>query len=122
MSLEQLINEYKTLPVHCFNVNYADNKALKRNNDSAKRMYEIVELIRDHYGAEGVRRISRLLDVEDYKTNRWLATQLLEKVKLDDEIKIKALSIIEQIAESDDPSAIGFQIWLQNWQNGKFVQ
>ena len=122
MTLDELINEYKKLPQLCFNADYADKKALKRNNDSALRMYEIVGLVRDHYGADGLREISALLDIEDYQTNRWLATQLLERVKLDDEIMVKALSIIKQVAEGDDPSAIGFQIWLQNWNDGRFVQ
>lgn len=78
-------------------------------------MYEIVQEIRDDHGQDGISKLKPLLDIDEYQTNLWIAAQLLEKVDLDEETEKKALSIIKRIASSSEPAAIGFQFWLQDW-------
>ena len=82
-TIEELIEEYKGLPKNCYQIDYSNKKALKKNNTSVKRMYEIVETINKEFGEDGVSKLTALLDREDFRTNLWIATQLLEKVALD---------------------------------------
>ncbi|WKZ60448.1 MAG: hypothetical protein QY309_03015 [Cyclobacteriaceae bacterium] len=116
MTADELIEEYKTLPRSCYNVDYSDKKALKKNNYSVTRMYQIVEIIKNKFGAEGIGKLKPLLDITDFQTNLWIATHLLEKVPLDNETEKKALSIIEKVASGDDVLALGYQFWMKEWK------
>ena len=116
MTADELIEEYKKLPRNCYHVDYGDKKASKRNNDSVTRMYQIVETINNEFGIEGILKLKPLLDVTDFQTDLWIATQLLEKVSLDTQTEKKALDIIEKVAASDDVLALGYQYWIKDWK------
>ena len=53
-TLDQLIEEYKSLPQHCNNVNYSDAAAIKKNNQSVKRMIKIVKTVVNKFGGTGI--------------------------------------------------------------------
>jgi hypothetical protein len=116
MTADKLIDEYKNLTRNCYRVDYGDKKAIKRNNDSVTRMYQIVETINNEFGTEGISKLKPLLDTVDFQTDLWIATHLLEKVSLDKETEKKALSIIEKVAAGDDALALGYQYWIKDWK------
>jgi len=115
MTLDKLIDEYKTLPKICASTNYADKKSVKENNKAVDRMYEIVSLVND-FGQEGTKMFSLLLDISDNKTNIWAATHLLEKLPFDESKGRLALQIIEKVANGDDLTATGYQMWLKEYE------
>ena len=115
MTLSELIEEYKELPKHCYRINYSGKEAVKKNNAAVARMYAIVETVVTTFGTEGTSKLAALLEIEDHQTNLWIATHLLEKVSLDKETEMKALSIIDNVAAGDDVVAIGFRYWLKVW-------
>lgn len=112
-SLEQLIEEYKNLPQFCDNVNYADEAAIKKNNQSVKRMIKIVKAIATKFGVGGVHKFKLLLDIEEYKTNLWAATHLLEAVEVDQDLEEKALAIIKRVSAADPLLKISYDHWLK---------
>ena len=71
-------------------------------------------LVRDK-GNEGISKFKKLLDIEDYRTNLWAATHLLEKVKLEQDTETKALEIIQKAAMGDDLLGQGYKYWLRDW-------
>jgi hypothetical protein len=117
MTADELIEEYKTLTRNCYQVDYSDKKAVKKNNDSVTRMYQIVETINNEFGTEGILKLKPLLDVVDFRTDLWTATHLLEKVTLDKGTEKKALNIIERVAAGDDTTALGFRYWIKDWKS-----
>jgi hypothetical protein len=122
MTAEDLINEYKTLPKNCYEIDYSNRDAIKLNNDSVKRMYKIVQQLNKEFGAKGIEKIKPLLDVTDYRTNLWLATHLLEKAKPDPETETKALGIIEKFSNGNDLLAAGYKSWLKAWKAKKMMK
>jgi hypothetical protein len=117
MTTDELIEEYKGLPQNCYEINYADKKAVKKNNNSVKRMYKIIDILIKDGGNEWVSEFKKLLDSEDYRTNLWAATHLLEKLKLEEETETKALEIIKKAATGDDVLAQGYKYWLRDWES-----
>jgi hypothetical protein len=79
-TLDQLVEEYKSLPQFCNNVNYSDEAAIKKNNQAVKRMIKIVRAITSKFGPTGIHKLKPLLDIEEHKTNLWIATHLLEAI------------------------------------------
>jgi hypothetical protein len=116
MTAEDLINEYKTLPKNCYEIDYSNSDAIKLNNDSVKRMYKIVQQLNKEFGTKGIEKIKPLLDVTEYRTNLWLAVHLLEKAKLDQHLEKKTLDIIEKFSNGDDLLAAGYKSWLKAWK------
>jgi hypothetical protein len=116
-SIDKLIDEYKEMVKNCHQVDYEDKKALKRNNDSVTRMYDIIDKVRKEFGDDGIEEFKKLLDIQDYRTNLWAATHLLEKTTLDKSTEDKALSIIENIASGDDATALGSRYWIKDWKS-----
>lgn len=116
MTADELVEEYKTLPRNCFQIDYGDKIALKKNNDSVTRMYQIVDTIKNEFGTDGILKLKPLLDVIEFQTNLWIATHLLEKITLDDQTEKKALSIIEKVAAGDDTLALGYRYWMNEWR------
>ena len=120
MTLDKLIDEYKTLPKICASTNYADKKSVKENNKAVERMYQIVSLIND-FGLEGTQIFKKLLNISDYDTNVWAATHLLEKLSFDKPTATLALQIIETVASGDDIRATGYKMWLKDYKlNNKY--
>lgn len=112
-----LIDEYLALTAICAETNYDDITSVKRHNNSVKRMYEIVMAVGSGQADVSIEQFSALLDIAENKTNIWVAAQLLEKVKTDQVIEAKALSIIHQVAKGDGAEALGFTLWLKKWNN-----
>jgi hypothetical protein len=117
MTIDNLIKVYIGLAKNCHDVDYADKRAVRRNNDSAKRMGAIVGEINDKFGTDGIRRFNPVLDITDYKTNLWAAVHLLKIVdNLDKSMETKALGIIKKVAAGDDLEALGFKYWIKDWE------
>ena len=116
-TIEDLVEEYKGLTKNCYQVDYSNKKALKKNNDSVKRMYEIIETVKNEFAVDGILELASLLDDENNRTNLWIATQLLEKVTLDKQTEEKAFRIVEKVAKGDDILALGYRYWINDWKS-----
>ena len=116
-TIDDLVEEYKGLTKNCYQVDYSNKKALKKNNDSVKRMYEIIETVKNEFAADGILELASLLDDENYRTNLWIATQLLENVTLDKQTEEKAFRIVEKVAKGDDILALGYRYWINDWKS-----
>ena len=116
MELGDLIDEYKSLPKICNQIDYSNKSSVIKNNKAVDRMYKIVDTINLHFGKDGVEQFQKLLDIKDSKINVWAATHLLEKLNPDKKNTLKALKIIEQIAKGKDIEALGFSYWLKEWK------
>ena len=112
-TLNELVEEYKTLPQFCANVNYADAVAIKKNNQAVKRMIKIVKTIISKFGTAGIHKLEPLLDIEEHRTNLWIATHLLEATEVDQPLEEKALSIIRRVSASDPLLKMGYEHWLK---------
>ena len=53
------------------------------------------------------------LDVEEHKTNLWIATHLLESVEVDQELEEKAIAIIKRVSAKDPLLKISYDHWLK---------
>lgn len=115
--LDELMNEYALLAKDCYEINYGDKSSVRRNNKAVTRMYFIVDKVKGN--VDTISRFKELLKVEVYRTNLWAATQLLEKVPLDDSTENEALQIIQKAASGHDAMALGFQYWLKDWKSRK---
>lgn len=111
-----LIAEYKTLAATCAATDYSNKAAVKRHNKSIKRMYEIVEAIGRQQADESPEHFAGLLDISHHKTNLFAAIHLLERLSAKAETVEKALAIIRAAAQGGTAEAIGYQVWLDNWQ------
>ena len=112
-SLDQLIEEYKSLPQFCENINYSDEASIKKNNQSVKRMIKIVKTGVKTFGGHGIHKLQPLLDIEEHKTNLWIATHLLEEVEVDQALEEKALAIIKRVSATDPLLKISYDHWLK---------
>jgi hypothetical protein len=112
-TLDQLIQEYKTLPQFCDQVNYSDEASIKKNNHAVKRMAKIVSTINSKFGPAGLHKLKPLLDIDEHKTNLWIATHLLEKADVDQQIEEKALAIIKRVSATDPLLKVGYEHWLK---------
>ena len=79
-------------------------------------MYKIVEKIRDKFGEAGINKLKGLLDIEDHKTDLWIATHLLERVKVDKETQEKSLQIIKRVSATDEVLELGYSHWLREYE------
>ena len=114
---DKLIEEYKRLPQFCGdNVDYGDKKAVKKNNKSMDRMSKIVETIKDKFGKRGIDKLTALLDIEDHKTNLFIATNLLNQIDVDAETEARALEVIRRVSSTDELLKLGFKMWLEDYE------
>ncbi len=117
MEIDNLIEEYRNLPKICAKIDYADKKSVKANNKAVSRMYKIVDLL--NQDSIGFARFKELLDINEYKTNLWVATHILEKMNPEKDTERKALNIIQDAAAGNDILALGYQTWLKNYKKNK---
>ena len=115
MTLTELIDEYKQMASICHNFDYADKKAVKRNNKAVSRMYEIVHNIRKEFGDNGVTEFAKLIDIKQDRVDLWASIQMLEKMAIDKDTEKKALVIIKEEAKD----SLGHQYWLKSYQDKK---
>jgi hypothetical protein len=118
-TLAELIDYYIKQVDITNNIDYLDKPTVKASNKAVETMYQIVEIINKKFGSEGVNRFSVLLDRRENSAYLWAAPQILERMNATDETKRKALKIIKDIADSNHPSALGFQGWLMNMEDKK---
>jgi hypothetical protein len=115
MTLDQLIDEYKQMASVCHNFDYADKKAVKRNNRAVSRMYEIVHAIRKEFGDTGVTEFAKLIDIKQDRVDLWASIQMLEKMTVDKDTEKRALKIITE----DAKDSLGHQYWLKQYHDKK---
>jgi hypothetical protein len=110
-----LIEEYKMLTETCAATDYGDKSSVRTHNKSVDRMYEIVEAIGYEQTKETPEQFAGLLDISDNKTNLWAAIHILERLPTDSDTEDKALEIIRKAAQGDGADAMGYQLWLDDW-------
>ena len=110
-----LIEEYKALTATCSATDYGDKTSVRRHNKSVNRMYEIVEAIGYEKTHETSEQFVELLDISDHKTNLWAAIHILERLPIDTQTERKGLEIIKTAAQGDSADAMGYQGWLNDW-------
>ena len=100
----------------CAETDYADKKSVRKNNSTVNEMYKILESISKSENQADIQKFAELLNVEENRTNLWVATQMLEKLSVDKKTEQKALKIIKNVANGNGTEAMGFQIWLSEYQ------
>ncbi len=110
-----LIEEYKALTENCAVTDYGDKASVKKHNKSVNRMYEIVEAIKNEQSEKAIKQFTELLYIEDNNTNLWASIHSLERLPIDAATIEMALDIIRAAAQNDSADAIGYQSWLDNW-------
>ena len=116
-TLAELIDHYIKQVDITNKIDYLDKKTVRANNKAVHTMYQIVELFNSKFGDEGIKSFAKLLDIKEKDTNLWVAAQLLERMRPNEMLRDKALSIIKGIIASNHPSATSFKIWLADWKN-----
>lgn len=115
MNLIELIEDYKKMVQICNSIDYSDKKSVKNNNKAVKRMYQIVNIIKEEFGENGIYEFGKLLDNHDDRTKLWASVQMLEKMAVDSITEQKALTIIKKEALQ----SIGMEYWLKSYQEKK---
>jgi len=107
-----MMDKYKQYASICALTDYADKKSVRRHNQAANAMIKIVEQATQE-GLPSIERLFPLLD--DPICAKWLAFQLLERAKVNSDIKTKCLKIIGSIATGEGATAFGAKTWLNKW-------
>ena len=115
MTLSELISEYKSLTEQCSKTDYSDSNLVRKHNQSVNRMIVIATSILANHEAEGIAEFAKLLEDNHNGTDLWCAIHILEKMSPNSQITEKALSIIRGASSGDSADAMGYQIWLENW-------
>lgn len=84
-------------------------------NLSVTKMYEIVEKTGKGETEETPENFAKLLSISANKTNLWAAIHMSEKLSVGPKIKKMALDNVQNAAEGDDPDALGYRFWLEDW-------
>jgi hypothetical protein len=116
MSIENLKEKYLELTKVCAETDYADKKSVQKNNAAVKEMYRLVELVAKNNNGIEIQKFAELLHVKEDRTNLWAATQMLEKLKVDQQTEGQALGIIKDAASGNGTDAIGFKTWLKDYE------
>jgi len=111
-----LIQEYLELTKVCASTDYADKKSVRLHNKSVDRMYEIAEKIGYEQTTETIDDFTKLLEINENKTNVWAAVHIMERIPVDKKIEERALNIIKYQADGDSAEAMGFKIWLDDYK------
>ena len=82
-------------------------------------MIEIVEAIAKEEHPGTTQEFFALLDITENNTQLWAAIHTLEKLKVEPETEHKALENIRKAAEGDCTEAMGYKMWLREYENGK---
>jgi hypothetical protein len=115
MTIAQLIKEYTEMAARCYNLDYSDKKAVKRNNKAVNRMYEIVHKIIMEYGENGIKEFIKLIDIKQNQVDLWAAVHTLEKMSVDESTEEKALMVIQDEAKD----SLGMEYWLRRYHEKK---
>jgi hypothetical protein len=116
MNIQKLKEKYIKLTQICAETDYTDKKSVRKNNSAVNEMYKIMELISESKNQIEIQNFAELLTVEENRTNLWVATQMLEKLNVNQKTEQKALKTIKNIAKGNGTEAIGFQSWLSEYQ------
>lgn len=116
MNIENLKERYLELTKICAETDYADKKSVRKNISAVNEMYKIVELFSKSDNQVEFLIFAELLNVEENRTNLWVATQMLEKLNVNQNTELKALKIIKNVAKGDGTEAMGFQNWLSEYK------
>jgi hypothetical protein len=109
MNIENLKERYLKLTKICAETDYADKKSVRKNNSAVNEMCKILESISESENQTDIQKFAKLLNVEENRTNLWVATQMLEKLNVDKRTEQKALKIIKNVANGSETKAMGFQ-------------
>jgi hypothetical protein len=108
--IQKLISEYISCSKVCEQTDYENDSSIKKHNQSADRMYEIVEEIKS-FGDNAISQLAELLNHP--VSSKWLAHQLIEKSSINDELRQKCINIIRQLAKENTPNGFGEKMWLK---------
>ena len=116
MNIENLKERYLKLTKICAETDYADKKSVRINNSAVNEMYKILESISEFENQADIQKFAELLNIEENRTNLWVATQMLEKLSVDKKTEQKALKLIKKVANGNGTEAMGFQSWLSEYR------
>jgi hypothetical protein len=116
MTFSELVNKYKQQIAICSQIDYDNKKTIIANNRAVHTMYKLIDVLKRDFTGEEVVEFAKLLDMKEHNTNVWVAAQMLERLDLSNDLQIKALTVIKEVAAGDSPEALGFKIWLKNWK------
>jgi hypothetical protein len=112
----QLIQEYVDLAVFHGSANSLGSVEVETLNKAAKRMLKIAEKVS---GLSGTQEFSKLLEHPNFSVRSWAAFNLIERMDSDQTVIDRALAVIRKVAKSETVTAIGAELWLQNYEQQK---
>ncbi len=115
MKIQELMNLYIEQAKICFETNYDDKNSVNANNKAVYNMYKIIDTLNTKFSINELEEFFIILKNNEYGANLWAAIHLLEKVKLPQKIKSKALEIIKNEIKTNESNAFGLQLWLDDW-------
>ncbi len=116
MNLAELKSEYQNLTKICAEIDYSDKKSVRKNNSAVTRMYEIMNLLSLNDNETEILKFAELLTVTENRTNLWVATQMLEKLNINEKTEQQALKIIKKVTKGTGTDALGYKSWLTNYK------
>lgn len=111
-----LTDEYLNLAITCSSTDYSDKKSIRQHNIAVGKMYQIAKDIAKEPTKDIINNFVKLLNVDADKVNIWAAVHILELIKVDEATRLKALSIIKEVANENSTDALGYRIWLKNYE------
>lgn len=111
-----MIEEYISLANICANTDFADRKAVAKNNKCADKMRKIAKKIGNERNMDSLQMFRELLDVTENEVNLWGAIHWLELIGVDDFTNEKALNIIKNHIKIKGKDYYGFELWLKEYE------
>ena len=96
---------------------YSNKSYVKRANRAATKMRKIASQINNSY-PELKDKFNKLLDAKEIGLDRYVAHHILELMNYEMNVQNRAISIIEDVARSDElVNSLGNLMWLIDWYN-----
>ena len=112
MDIQKMLEEYTECVDICSKIDYMDKKTVNDNNKAVKKMYSILNKIKDE-NKEDIKYFYQLLENEI--TGKWFSHQLLELFQVEPKIEKKALKIIVKLSRKE----LGEKYWLNDYKKKK---
>ena len=112
MDLEKSLEEYKKCVDICSKIDYANKKNINANNRAVKKMYSLLNEIKQN-NKDDIKYFYELLGNE--MAGKWFSHQLLELFQVDPKIEKMALKIIKKLSRKE----VGEKYWLNDYKKRK---
>ena len=96
LTFEELIEEYKRCAIAITYTDYGDKGSVRKSNKAIDKMIKISKRISEEYPSR-IYDFAKLLTVNDYRIDAWVAHHILENMSYPLELECTALDVIVKI-------------------------